>query len=71
MFTTVLLVLVCAAIGAYIRYEARESRRPWLVTVVLAAVFLVLTFLKPRGRSCWPSCGALPAALPRVPCSAA
>ena len=65
MFTTVLLVLVCAAIGAYIRYEARESRRPWLVTVVLAAVFLVLTFLKPPGQELlailWGAAGGLAA----------
>ena len=65
MFTTVLLVLVCAAIGAYIRYEARESRRPWLVTVVLSAVFLVLTFLKPPGQELlailWGAAGGLAA----------
>ena len=65
MFTTVLLVLVCAAIGAYIRYEARESCRPWLVTVVLAAVFLVLTFLKPPGQELlailWGTAGGLAA----------
>ena len=65
MFTTVLLVLVCAVIGAYIRYEARESRRPWLVTVVLAAVFLVLTFLKPPGQELlailWGAAGGLAA----------
>ena len=65
MFTTVLLVLVCAAIGAYIRYETRESRRPWLVTVVLAAVFLVLTFLKPPGQELlailWGAAGGLAA----------
>ena len=65
MFTSVLLVLVCAAIGAYIRYEARESRRPWLVTVVLAAVFLVLTFLKPPGQELlailWGAAGGLAA----------
>ena len=50
MFTSVLLVLVCAAIGAYIRHEARESRRPWLATAALAAVFLALTLLKPPGQ---------------------
>ena len=49
MLPTILIVLFSALIGAYIRYEARERRRPWLVTAALAAVFLALTFLKPPG----------------------
>ena len=48
MYTVIILLIGCA-IGAYIRYEARESRRPWLVTA-LAAVFLALTALKPPGQ---------------------
>ena len=40
MLATIFIVLFCGAIGAYIRHEARESRRPWLATAVLAAVFL-------------------------------
>ena len=50
MFSTILIVLIGCAIGAYIRHEARESRRPWLATAVLAAVFLSLTLLKPPGQ---------------------
>lgn len=46
----ILIIAVCGAIGIYIRYEARESRRPWLLTVVLAAVFLALSLLKPPGQ---------------------
>ena len=40
MFATILIALFCAAIGAYIRHEARENRRPWLVTAALAVLFL-------------------------------
>ena len=47
---SILIIAVCGAIGIYIRYEARESRRPWLVTVVLAAVFLAFSLLKPPGQ---------------------
>ena len=47
---SILIIAVCGAIGIYIRYEARESRRPWLLTVVLAAVFLALSLLKPPGQ---------------------
>ena len=65
MLPTILIVLFSALIGAYIRYEARERRRPWLVTVVLAAVFLVLTFLKPPGQELfailWGAAGGLAA----------
>ena len=65
MFSTILIALICGVIGAYIRHEARESRRPWLVTVVLAAVFLVLTFLKPPGQELlailWGAAGGLAA----------
>ena len=50
MLASVLIVLFSALIGAYIRYVARENRRPWLVTAGLAAAFLVLTFLKPPGQ---------------------
>ena len=50
MFSTILIALICGVIGAYIRHEARESRRPWLVTAALAAVFLALTALKPPGQ---------------------
>ena len=50
MFATILIVLICGAIGAYIRYEARENRRPWLVTAALAAVFLALTLWMPPGQ---------------------
>ena len=38
MLPTILIVLFSALIGAYIRYEARERRRPWLVTAALAAM---------------------------------
>ena len=47
---SILIIAVCGAIGIYIRYEARESRRPWLVTVVLAAVFLAFSLLKHPGE---------------------
>lgn len=50
MFSTILIVLIGCAIGAYIRHEARENRRPWLVTAVLAVLFLALTLLKPPGQ---------------------
>ena len=50
MFATILIALFCAATGAYIRHEARENRRPWLVTAVLAVLFLALTLLKPPGQ---------------------
>ena len=57
MLPTILIVLFSALIGAYIRYEAQERRRPWLVTAALAAGFLALTFLKPPGQEllaiCW------------------
>ena len=46
MFATILIVLICGAIGAYIRYEARENRRPWLVPAAL----LALTLLKALGQ---------------------
>ena len=46
-------------------YVARENRRPWLVTAALAAVFLVLTFLKPPGQELfailWGNAGGLAA----------
>ena len=50
MLASVLIVLFSALIGAYIRYVARENRRPWLVTAGLAAAFLALTVLKPPGQ---------------------
>lgn len=50
MFSTILIVLIGCAIGAYIRHEARENRRPWLVTAALAAVFLALTLWMPPGQ---------------------
>ena len=50
MFSTILIVLIGCAIGAYIRHEARENRRPWLVTAVLAVLFLALTLWKPPGQ---------------------
>ena len=50
MLPTILIVLFSALIGAYIRYEARERRRPWLVTAALAAVFLALTLWMPPGQ---------------------
>lgn len=50
MFATILIALFCAAIGAYIRHEARENRRPWLVTAALAVLFLALTLWKPPGQ---------------------
>ena len=50
MFATILIVLICGAIGAYIRYEARAHRRPWLVTAALAVLFLALTLWKPPGQ---------------------
>ena len=58
MFAIILIVLICGAIGAYIRYEARVNRRPWLVTAALAAVFLALTLWMPPGQElfgilCW------------------
>lgn len=59
MLPSVLICLFGALIGAYIRYEARESRRPWLVTAALAAVFLALTFLKPPGQELFAICWAV------------
>ena len=56
MFSTILIVLIGCAIGAYIRHEARENRRPWLATAALAVLFLALTLLKPPGQeffACW------------------
>ena len=50
MFATILIALFCAATGAYIRHEARENRRPWLVTGALTIVFLALTILMPPGQ---------------------
>ena len=50
MLATVVIVLLCAAVGAYVRYVARENRRPWIVTAALAAAFLALTVLKPPGQ---------------------
>ena len=50
MFATILIALFCAAIGAYIRHEARENRRPWLVTAALAVLFLALTLWMPLGQ---------------------
>ena len=65
MFATILIALFCAATGAYIRHEARENRRSWLVTAALAAVFLALTFLKPPGQELfailWGATGGLAA----------
>ena len=49
MYTVIILLIGCA-IGAYIRHEARENRRPWLVTGALAIVFLALTLLMPPGQ---------------------
>ena len=59
MLPSVLICLFGALIGAYIRYEARERRRPWLVTAALAAVFLALTFLKPPGQELFAICWAV------------
>ena len=59
MLPTILIVLFSALIGAYIRYEAREHRRPWLVTAALAAMFLALTFLKPPGQELFAICWAV------------
>ena len=50
MLATIFIVLFCGAIGAYIRHEARESRRPWLATAALAAAFLALTLWMPPGQ---------------------
>ena len=50
MFAIILIVLICGAIGAYIRHEAWENRRPWLVTGALTIVFLALTILMPPGQ---------------------
>ena len=50
MFSSILIVLIGCTIGAYIRYEARENRRPWLVTAALAVLFLALTLWKPPGQ---------------------
>ena len=65
MFATILIALFCAATGAYIRHEARENRRPWLVTAVLAVLFLALTLLKPPGQEFfaiwWGAAGGLAA----------
>ncbi|MCI2058426.1 MAG: hypothetical protein LKJ80_04370 [Oscillibacter sp.] len=44
----ILVVLIFAAFGAMLRYPARESRRPWLVTAILAgagAAVWLLSFL--------------------------
>ena len=65
MFSSILIVLIGCTIGAYIRYEARENRRPWLVTAALAAAFLALTLLKPPGQEFfaiwWGAAGGLAA----------
>ena len=50
MLASVRIILACAVIGAYIRHEARENHRPWLVTAVLAVLFLALSLLKPPGQ---------------------
>ena len=50
MITTILIILICGVIGAYVRYEARENRRPWLATAALAVIFLALTLMKPPGQ---------------------
>ena len=59
MITTILIILICGVIGAYVRYEARENRRPWLVTAVLAAAFLALFLLKPPGQEWFAILGAV------------
>ena len=63
MFSTILIVLIGCAIGAYIRHEARENRRPWLVTAVLAVLFLALTLLKPPGQELFGILWAVPGGL--------
>lgn len=50
MFFTILVFLFGILMGAWFRYLARNSRRPWLVTAVLAAAALVLFFLMPPGQ---------------------
>ena len=51
MLATIFIVLFCGAIGAYIRHEARESRRPWLATAALAAVFIITKGPSPAARA--------------------
>ena len=50
MFFTIVIVLLGALAGAWFRYLARDSRRPWLVTAVLAAVAVALFALMPPGQ---------------------
>lgn len=50
MFFTVVIFLLGALAGAWFRYLAKDSLRPWLVTAVLAAAALALFLLKPPGQ---------------------
>lgn len=50
MFSTILAGIIGALAGAWFRYEARDARRPWLVTAALGAVALVVFGLMPPGQ---------------------
>ena len=50
MFFTIVVALLGALAGAWFRYLAKDSRRPWLVTAVLSAVAVALFALMPPGQ---------------------
>lgn len=62
MFFTILVLLFGALAGAWFRYLARNSRWPWLVTVLPAAAAVALFAPMPRGSEFFAIWGAVIAA---------
>lgn len=50
MIFTIVIFLLGALAGAWFRYLAKDARRPWLVTALLAAAAVVLFALMPPGQ---------------------
>ena len=62
MFFTIVILLLGALAGAWFRYLARDSRRPWLVTALLAPAAVVLFALMPPGQEFFAIWGGIIAA---------
>lgn len=62
MFFTIVILLLGALAGAWIRYLARDSHRPWLVTALLAAAAAAFFALMPPGQEFFAIWGAVIAA---------
>lgn len=62
MFFTIVVLLLGALAGAWFRYLARDSRRPWLVTALLAAAAVALFALMPPGQEFFAIWGGIIAA---------